>query len=540
MKRAVSQLALLVLLLALGAAGTVVALVAQQPEEAGPPQFTTIPIQDRMRAVTLENGHIIFVPPVARRAILHAGDNAPGGSGGGKPGGGGGGGTPSDFNLPGGVAIVPTVCFPNSTNNYDATCGKDSYQGEPALAANSTRLVGAHNDIYPGACSATAPNGSFGDCGLSAAVSTSGTTWSRFKLSRQWGGHDFFIGFDPSVAINSLGHIFVAYGVADGGASGPNGVVVVRSIDGGASWLKSKAVVLNLSGGVFEDKYWIAADNRSSGSFKDRLYVAWDRNQGNNQILLVSTSANHGETWTAPKKINDGTSKFERVIYAFPAVAPNGNVYVLWYDYARRIIFIDKSANGGSSWGTDVAVASTNFGFSLDLGCNGGRGMTPAPQMAIDAGGNIFVAYANQPAGPGATMDVFITYSTNGGASWSTPQLVSQTIAGHQFNPAIAIDSTGRISVSYQDRRDDAANCRTHTYLSRFSFSGSVLSRDGADIKVSDADSNFDGNPNGPGDYQGLACQGTNAHPYFSDHRDANISLQTGNAGAFEVYTAIK
>lgn len=525
----------LVSLITLGVAAPL--LMAQQ-EETGPPQFLTVPIRDRMRPVELENGHVVYVPPVARRNINDAGEAAPGGSGG-RPGGGGGG---TDFGQPGGVS-VPANCFLNSANNFDATCASDSYQGEPMVAADNTpvnrpggQLIGSENDIYPGACSASAAPGAVGDCGLSATVSTNGTAWQRFKLSRTWGGHTFVIGFDPSAAVDSAGRYFVAYGVADSGGSSANGIVVVSSSDGGATWTKTNPVALNLSGKFFEDKFWIAADANTGSPFRDRLYVAWDRNSGNNQILMVSSSSNQGSTWSAPKKINDGTSKFERVIYAFPAVAPDGTVYVLWHDYARQRIFIDKSTDGGANWGTDVQVATTNIGFAVELGCNGGRDMTPAPQMAIDAAGNIYVVFARDDAATGLNLDVFITKSTNGGATWSTPQRVSATSAGHQYNPAIAIDSTGAINVSYLDRRDDPANCRTHTYLSRSTDGGTSFT----DSPVTDADSNFDGNPNGPGDYSGLACLGTTAHPYFSDHRDANVPSQTGNAGAFEIYSAIK
>lgn len=532
-----------VVLSALAMSGAAALLLAQQ-EPKGPPQFTTIPIHARFRATTLENGHIIFVPPIARHNINGAGDAEPGaaarpgnggggGGGGGKPGGGGG---KSDFGQTAGV-LTARACFANSTNNVDVTCASDSYQGEPAAVTNpsSTKAVGGHNDIYPGNCSSSAAPGAFGDCGISVAVSSDGVSWDRYKLTRNWGGIDFLIGFDPSVAMDSQGRYFAAYGVSDGSSSGKNAVVVASSSNGGATWTKANPVVLNKKGGKFEDKYWIAADANAGSPFRDRLYVAWDRNQGNNQILLVSTSSDQGKTWSSPVKINDGTSSFERVIYAFPAVAPDGTVYVLWHDYAFRRIYIDKSTDGGATWGTDVAVASTNIGFGTDIGCNGGRSMTPAPQMAIAANGDIYIVFARSTGGAGATLDVFLTKSTNGGATWSAPARVSSTSAGHQYNPAIAIDSAGAINVSYLDRRDDPANCRTHTYLSRSTNGGGSF----AESRITDFSSNFNGNPNGPGDYQGIACRAGSASSYFSDHRDANAT-NDGAAGSidggFEIY----
>lgn len=526
-------------ILCLAAAGLLIPLPAQENEAQGPPQFTTIPIQNRMREVTLKNGHVIFVPPVAREGIKEAPPPGKGGGGGGGKGGGKDNGV-EDFGQPGAVP-VPAVCFANSANNFDATCAQDSYQGEPMLTADpiGNKLIGSENDIYPGGCSASAAPGDFGDCGLSATVSTNGTSWQRFKLSRNWGGVDFLLGFDPSATVDSQGRYFVASGVSDGSAGGANGIVVVSSADGGATWTKTNAVVIN-GGGQFEDKYWIAADANLASSFADRLYVAWDRNKGNNQILLVSFSSDQGKTWSKPEQINDGRSKFERVIYAFPAVAPDGTVHVLWHDYALTTIFIDKSTDGGSTWGNDVAVASTNIGFGVDIGCNGGRSMTPAPQMAINSSGDIFIVFASDSiAGPGLDLDVFLTKSTDGGATWSAPLRVSSTSTGHQYNPAIAIDSLGEINVNYLDRRDDTGNCRTHTYLSQSTDGGATF----ADARVTDVDSLFDGNPNGPGDYSGIACLGNTCYPYFSDHRDLNAAVDGDPAtldGGFEIYSAVE
>lgn len=503
--------------------------VFAQGNAQGPPQFTTIPVQNRMLPTEVTDGHIVYMPPVAGEN-REAAEERP--SGGARPGGGGGGGNvPPDFGLPGAGAV--TGACHNSTNNYDATCAFDSYQGEPMLASTGLLLAGAQNDIYPGSCSSSATPGSFGDCGLSVSVSANGQAWSRFKISRNWGGHSYLLDYDPSATVDANGHIFVAFGMSDGGASGQNGIGVVTSADGGATWTKTNPVVLS-GGKYFEDKMWITAD-RTSGqthSHTNRLYVAWDRNSGNNQLLVVSYSDDGGQTWSPPQKINDGTSSFERVIYAFPAVGPDGTVYVLWHDYARDIIFMDKSTNG-TNWGTDVAVASGNIGFGTDIGCNGGRSMAPAPQMAIDAAGSIYVSFAKKVGfGASAVMQAHVTKSTNGGAAWSAPAQVSATTK-HQYNPAIAIDSGGRVNVSYLDRRDDANNCLTNTYLSYSDTGGSSFA---SAVKISDEQSNLDGNPNGPGDYSGIACMGTAAFPYFADHRGSNATYESGTAGSFEIY----
>jgi hypothetical protein len=56
-----------------------------------------------------------------------------------------------------------------------------------------------------------------------------------------------------------------------------------------------------------------------------------------------------------------------------------------------------------------------------------------------------------------------------------------------------------------------------------------------ANACVTSAASNFDGNPNGPGDYSSSTPFTAAVWPFFSDHRATNP--ETARAGAFEIYT---
>jgi len=427
----------------------------------------------------------------------------------------------------------------------DTTNALDSYQGETMLVAGGTRLVGGQNDIYPGNCSATAAIGTFGDCGPSASASADGgASWTPTKLTRTWGGHTYLIGFDPSIAYDGSS-FFYAYGVADGGTNAPNGIVVVNSADG-VTWTQKTPVVLyTRKTNIFEDKYWIAAD-RSGGTYNKSLYVGWDRNKSNNQTLLVSFSRDSGSTWSAPVKVNDGTSGFERVIFAYPAVDQrNGNVYMAWHDYARNVIFVDKSKNGGQSWGTDVAAATTHTGFGTDIGCNGGRKMSPAPQLLVGPSGELYLVYADSVSDNG--YDIFVVKSTNGGANWSAPVRVNDDAPGtgrHQYNAGASIDpATGGLTISFYDRRDDPNNCLSHVYATRsgdgVTFTANEKVTGDLTGPAGTGQSNYDGNPNGPGDYAGGATvPGTvsTGHPYYVRHVDPDSG---GSGGGFEIYSSI-
>ena len=270
------------------------------------------------------------------------------------------------------------------------------------------------------------------------------------------------------------------------------------------------------------------------------MYVSWDRNQKNNQILYIAYSSTGGSTWSAPIKVNDGTSPFERVIGAYPAVDQNtGVVYDSWHDYARNIIFVDKSTTGGVSWGKDVAAATTHAGFGVNIGCVGGRSQGPAHALKVRPSGALYLVYADPVAGRG--FDILFTKLINGGATWLAPVYLNDDAGSKdQFHPTLSVESNGtggdKVTVTFYDRRDDPNNCLSNVYATQSTNGGTSWS---ANVIQTSAASNFDGNANGPGDYSSSTPFTTalvpGVWPFFSDHRTSNE--QTASGGAFEVYT---
>jgi hypothetical protein len=394
------------------------------------------------------------------------------------------------------------------------------YHGETTADAAGSLIVGGSNRIYSGGCGAN-------PCGVAAyASSDGGASWVTSSVPMTWNGTTFGITFDPSLDHDTLGNFFYGLGGAPLSSNYPNSIAVARSTDG-VNWSTPVAVTFN-NNKNFDDKYWLAVD-RSAGSFKDRIYIAWDRNQGNNQILQVSYSSDHGAHWTAPAKVNDGTTKFERVIGAYPAVDQStGTVYLAWQDYAKKKIFVDRSTNGGVTWGTDRLAASTTVGFGSELNCNGGRDQGPAHSLKVGPSGTLHLVYAD---GPATNFDIRYVRSSNGGVSWSAPVTLNDDASGrHQFHPTLAVAANGSggdlVRVTFYDRRDDAANCLTHVYATSSVDSGQTWS---ANTRQTTQPSNFDGNANGPGDYSSSATRtDAGAQWFHSDHR---------GGGAFQIYS---
>jgi BNR repeat-like domain len=491
------------------------ALVHSQNPDAGPPQFITRPILLHVAEPGLDHGHFVFggdaaIPtPLAQNlgAATYNPANTSAGS-----------------NIAGGT-------------NQDVSDGSDSYEGETG-ATGTTTLVGASNHIYPGNCSTSAPQNGFGDCAVMAyALDINGNFVSKTTISRTWNGTTFGITFDPGVDYDKNGNFYFSFGGAPLSSSYPNSVAVSKSSDG-INWATPVAVTFN-QGKAFDDKYYLAVD-RSNSSFANRIYVSWDRNQGNNQILYISYSANGGTTWSAPIKVNDGTSKFERVIGAYPAVDQNtGVVYDSWHDYAKNIIYVDKSTDGGVTWGTDHAAATTHAGFGTDIGCVGGRAQGPAHALKVGPSGTLYLVYAD-PVTTGRNsrgFDILFTKSTNGGVTWSTPVVLNDdNTTSDQFHPTLSVESNGaggdKITVTFYDRRDDPNDCLAHVYGTQSTNNGATWS---ANVRLTDAQSNFDGNPNGPGDYSSSTPFSGAVWPFFCDHRATNP--QTSSGGGFDIYT---
>jgi hypothetical protein len=482
----------------------------------GPPAFISYPILTHVAEQGLDHGHFVEGPGESGLPSPFAPDYGA-----------------TAFNASGVSALT---LAPGADRNVSNT--PDSYEGETSAAATGVYLVGTSNHIYPGNCNASAPSGSFGDCAVAYYTSIDGgATWTRGTISRVWNGTTFGITFDPAIDYDKNGNFYYSFGGAPLSGSYPNSIAVSKSSNG-TTWSTPTAVTFNRNRS-FDDKYYIAVD-RSSGAFANRVYVTWDRNQGNNQILYISYSSNGGTSWSSPIKVNDGTSKFERVIGAYPAVNhSSGVVFDSWHDYAKNIIYVDKSSNGGVSWGTDVAAVTTHAGFGTDISCVGGRSQGPAHALKVGPSGTLYLVYAD-PVTSGPTsrkFDILLTKSTNNGASWSTPVVLNDdTGASDQFHPTLSVESNGaggdKVSVTWYDRRDDPNNCLAYVYGTQSTDNGASWA---PNVRLTSAQSNFDGNPNGPGDYSSSTPFSSAVWPFFSDHRTSNP--ETSSGGAYDIYT---
>lgn len=137
------------------------------------------------------------------------------------------------------------------------------------------------------------------------------------------------------------------------------------------------------------------AVNRASGE----LYMTWQDGSAGQVGIVVSRSDDGGDTWSAPVRVNQGTNDTVQAFLPTVAVAADGTVGVLFYDFRNDVL-------GDDPLSTDVHLAlfdadltfleerrltPDSFDFRQLL-ITGARGFFPGDYVGLDTAGDDFVA----------------------------------------------------------------------------------------------------------------------------------------------------
>ncbi len=347
-----------------------------------------------------------------------------------------------------------------------------------------------------------------------------GLTWSELLFPIPSGGFEF--AGDPGTAMGPNGESYFSGISADRNYTFSS-LFVGHSPDGGLTVPTWVEAVKSPPGG-FEDKELMATD-LSMSPLRGTLYMAWTRigpTHTTYEIHVVS-SFDQGATWTTPVRVSESVLS----VAASPAVGPNGELYVAWYDYTSSKIQVDVSFDGGLTFGNDVDVASVSLITGLP---NGSFRANSNPSLDVDISGgphdgNLYVCWGNNQ---GTHTDILFCRSTDGGATWSPPITVNDdgTLRSQWF-PWMDVDVNGNVNIGFYDRRADVSDRNIGFWVARSSDGGVSFQ---PNVRV--ADQTFDPNtyPNGNllGDYNGLAASDRTIHAMWADGRNAtNDSFTT-------------
>ena len=372
------------------------------------------------------------------------------------------------------LLTTPSASAGTDTRVNDPTTdtGDNTTQNETALAFGNGVLCAGFNDSGPGGFSGFANSTDLG------------VNWTDQGTLAERG--------DPVIAYHAASDTFFYASL------GTTSIRVATSTDGCQTFGTAVNASTAIGNTTLADKPWIAVDN-TGGATDGNAYICWTRFGGGSE-LRVARSTDGGTTWGNEQVIAaNGTNPFGCSIQ----VASDGSVAVSWADRSTGNILFRRSTDAGVTYPAaslatvnSAAVRApgsdriTNCGGTNRTTLNGNVRQLHQAWMAVDNtggpnDGNLYVVWADDPAGAVDNSDVYFSASTDNGANWSAmTQLGTGGGATDQFEPMVAVADNGDVAVAWYDRRNDAANNLTIDVYTAFSTDGGATF--GGNIRVTD------------------------------------------------------
>jgi hypothetical protein len=249
-----------------------------------------------------------------------------------------------------------------------------------------------------------------------------------------------------------IGAALGADGVGLGGgdedlAVSPSGVVYANSL-----WLGSATQSTSFTGGTT----WVSNPISSDLPIVDRQWIA---PHGNSELylttkqlgadvdgtvtLFVAKSFDNGLTWPQVAAVTTPEMGVQPGDQGNITVDQNnGNVYTVFIDQHGNIVWLACSTDGGKTWIVkQVFAAPTGTNLANIF-----------PIVAVDSASNVFVVFCNG-------TNVFLTASTNQGASWTTPVRVNNGAASKTaMGPWVTAGAPGEVNIAFWGTSASNAN----------------------------------------------------------------------------------
>lgn len=287
-------------------------------------------------------------------------------------------------------------------------------------------------------------------------------------------------------AFNSKGDAFVSYLCTNL----TNEVHLAYRLKGQKEW--TEIVFSGSTISTFPDRTMMVIDQSLKSKYKDSGYIGYDdAGAGNTPYVLYSRDGVHNWQRSAPTGagqtigVNVATGPDGSVYATWEDYG------------SRQILSAKSSNGGATfgqpNVVTNYRLDTTQFFFYLPP--QDKRGVIPMPFTATAPlgarhMGRLYVSYFDQDPG-GNNTNIYVRHSDNGGQTWSKEAKVNDdTNHAYHFHGAISVANDGMVAVSFYDTRRDSNGAKTDRYVS-FSTDGGVTWS--ANTRVTSAQSDVKG-----------------------------------------------
>jgi PKD domain-containing protein/K319-like protein len=161
-------------------------------------------------------------------------------------------------------------------------------------------------------------------------------------------------------------------------------------------------------------------------------------------IVVLGLAVMCGPAWS--QQFSKWMNVSNNADYSFTpqiAVDAAGNIYVAWED--------DTANNSNILFRRSTDGGVTFLPTPAPKPVSNSSGCSSSPVMAVDAAGNINIVWEDSSDCSFGTSNIFFSRSTDGGVTFSTPTNLSATMNTALFSvPQIAVDTAGNINVVWE------------------------------------------------------------------------------------------
>lgn len=349
-----------------------------------------------------------------------------------------------------------------------------------------------------------------------------GRTWASSFFTGTWGSDGLTPLGNTNVAFDNNG---VAYYTSLAVGSVLSGFYVLTTTNG-TDWNIPVPIVVS-SYDQYRSYSGMAVDSSPGSPYAGSVYIFWlytDTTFPYLHGISMRYSRDGGHTWSNDVQISDPGNEYSR--NPTVNIASDGTIYVAFEQIENFYVtnppklYLDRSTDGGLTWGTDRLVSGEPVTTIGRLDWKGheltliGTAMSNDsvqctlmrihhfPSMAVSPTDTetVYVAWNDGRWSPEAELcgmtgrhsDIAFSKTTDGGATWTAASRLNNDPIGteiDQFQPTLGVRSDGLLGAIWYDRRFDLEGYLYDLVYTQSEDGGLTWS---PDTRVSDASSNAD------------------------------------------------